>query len=163
MKHQPSMRMWSLMMMICTERLPQSCARNMLRFRTVYQSSSKGGLPPMRHFVAAAAVVGFLATGLVNAQMKSAVPPGMQPSPTPQVTQATPIPAAQAPLESARRITREAAIKLVKEKKAVYVDVRGKEQYDQGHIKGAINIPRGDIVTRVREIPPKTFIITYCA
>ena len=116
----------------------------------------------MRHVVAATAVVGFLATGLTNAQMKSAVPPGMQPS-APQVTQATPIPTEQAPLESARRITREEAIKLVKAKKAVYVDVRGKEFYDQGHIKGAINIPLGDMLTRVREIPPKTFIITYCA
>ncbi|HXA20050.1 MAG TPA: rhodanese-like domain-containing protein [Thermoanaerobaculia bacterium] len=115
----------------------------------------------MRHLVAATIVVGFLATGLANAQMKSAVPPGMQTSP--QVTQATPIPTAQAPLESARRITREEAIKLVKEKKAVYVDVRAKDSYDQGHIKGAINIPLGDILTRLREIPPKTFIITYCA
>lgn len=115
----------------------------------------------MRHVLAATAVVGFFATGLVNAQMKSAVPPGMQQSP--QVTQATPIPTAQAPLESARRISREEAIKLVKAKKAVYVDVRAKDQYDQGHIKGAISIPLGDILTRVREIPPKTFIITYCA
>ena len=115
----------------------------------------------MRHVIAATAVVAFLATGLANAQMKSAVPPGMQPSP--QVTQATPIPVAQAPLESARRITREEAIKLVKTKKAVYVDVRPKDQYDLGHIKGAISIPLGDILTRVREIPPKTFIITYCA
>jgi 3-mercaptopyruvate sulfurtransferase SseA len=115
----------------------------------------------MRHVLAATAVVGFLATGLANAQMKSAVPPGTQPSP--QVTQATPIPEAQAPLESARRITREEAIKLIKEKKAVYVDVRAKDQYDQGHIKGALSIPLGDLLTRIREIPPKTFIITYCA
>jgi 3-mercaptopyruvate sulfurtransferase SseA len=115
----------------------------------------------MRHVITATAVVGFLATGLASAQMKSAVPPGMQPSV--QVTQATPIPAEQAPLESARRITREDAIKLVKAKKAVYVDVRPKDAYDQGHIKGARNIPLGDILTRVREIPPKTFIITYCA
>jgi 3-mercaptopyruvate sulfurtransferase SseA len=116
----------------------------------------------MRHLVAATAVVAFLATGPASAQMKSAVPPGMQPS-TPAVTQATPIPAAQAPLEQARRITREEAIKLVKAKKAVYVDVRAKDQYDLGHIKGAISIPLGDILTRIREIPPKTFIITYCA
>src|SRR5216684_5745116 len=162
MKHQPSMRMWSLMMMNCTEGPTPSCAvRNMLRFRPVFEPSSKGGLPLMRHLVAATAVVGFLATGLANAQMKSAVPPGMQPSP--QVTQATPIPTAQAPLESARRITREEAIRLIKAKKAVYVDVRAKDQYDQGHIKGAINIPLGDVLTRVREIPPKTYIITYCA
>lgn len=116
----------------------------------------------MRHAVAATAVVAFLATGLANAQMKSAIPPGATPS-APQVKQATPIPVESAPLESARRISREEAIKLIKEKKAVFVDVRGKEQYDLGHIKGAISIPLGDILTRVKEIPPKTFIITYCA
>jgi 3-mercaptopyruvate sulfurtransferase SseA len=117
----------------------------------------------MRHAVAATAVVAFLAMGLANAQMKSAIPPGATPSSQPQVKQATPIPVEQGSLESARRITREEAIKLVKEKKAVFVDVRGKDQYDQGHIKGAISIPLGDILTRVHEVPPKMFIITYCA
>jgi len=115
----------------------------------------------MRHVLAATAVVAFLATGLAHAQMKSAVPPGSTPSP--QTVQATPIPVAQAPLESARRITREEAIKLVKAKKGLYVDVRAKDQYELGHIKGAINIPLGDLLTRLREIPPKMFIITYCA
>jgi 3-mercaptopyruvate sulfurtransferase SseA len=114
----------------------------------------------MRHAIAATAVVGFLATGLANAQMKSAVP---APSGTPQASVATPIPIPQAPLESAKRISREEAIKMVKAKKAVYVDVRGKSFYDQGHIKGALNIPLGDLLTRIKEIPPKTFIITYCA
>ena len=115
----------------------------------------------MRHVIAATAVVAFLATGLAHAQMKSAVPPGTTPSP--QAAQATLIPVPQAPLESARRISREEAIKLVKENKAVYVDVRGKDQYDQGHIKGAINIPLGDLLTRLKDLPPKEFIITYCA
>ena len=116
----------------------------------------------MRQLVAATAVVGFLATGLACAQMKSAVPPGSASS-QPQVKATTPIPVAQAPLEAARRITREEAIKMVKAKKAVFVDVRPKDAYDQGHIKDAINIPLGDVLTRVKEIPPKTFIITYCA
>jgi len=115
----------------------------------------------MRQLVAATAVVGFFATGLACAQMKSAVSPGTQSSP--QVKTATPIPVAQPPMESARRITREEAIKMIKAKKAVFVDVRGKDSYDQSHIKGAINIPLGDILTRIREIPAKTFIITYCA
>ena len=114
----------------------------------------------MRHLVAATAVVGFLASGLACAQMKSAVPPG---KPSPQVKATTPIPVVQAPLEEARRITREEAIKMVKAKKAVFVDVRGKDAYDQSHIRGAINIPLGDVLNRVKEIPPKTFIITYCA
>jgi rhodanese-like protein len=130
----------------------------MLRFRLVLQSSSKGGLPQMRQLVAATAVVGFLASGLAYAQMKSAVPPG---NASPEVK--APIPVAQAPLESARRITREEAIKLIKAKKAVFVDVRPKDAYDQSHIRGAISIPLGDVLTRVKEIPPKTFIITYCA
>jgi 3-mercaptopyruvate sulfurtransferase SseA len=116
----------------------------------------------MRHFVTATAVVAFLATGLANAQMKSAVPPGTKPS-TPQVTTAVATPVAEAPLESARRITREEAIKLIKAKKAVFVDVRSKEQYDQAHIATAMSIPLGDIITRARELPPGKLIITYCA
>ncbi len=66
-------------------------------------------------------------------------------------------------LDKARRIPREEAMKLVQEKKAVFVDVRSKESYDAGHIKGAISIPESQIVTRLRQIPPKTMIITYCA
>jgi hypothetical protein len=114
----------------------------------------------MRHLIAATAVVGFLASSLAHAQMKSAVPPGIAP---PHTTAATPLPVAQAPLEAARRITREEAITMIKTKKAVFVDVRPKDQYDQSHIRGAISIPLGDILTRIKEIPPKTFIITYCA
>ena len=115
----------------------------------------------MRHFVAATAVVAFFATGLADAQMKSAVPPGTAPST--RVTSAVPVAVPEAPLESARRITREEAIKLVKAKKAVYVDVRSKDTYDQAHITGAINIPLGDVIHRVREFPTKKLLITYCA
>ena len=115
----------------------------------------------MRHFVTATAVVAFLATGLADAQMKSAIPPGTKPA-TPVINaQAVPVP--EAPLESARRITREEAIKLVKANKAVYVDVRAKQSYDMAHIKGAVNVPLGEIITRIRDIPHGKFIITYCA
>ena len=66
-------------------------------------------------------------------------------------------------LEEARRISRDEAVKLVKEKKAIFVDVRAKESYDAGHIKGAINIPESELSKRLKEIPPKRMIITYCA
>jgi len=66
-------------------------------------------------------------------------------------------------LDKAKRIAREEAMKLVKQKKAILVDVRSKESYDAGHIKGAISIPESQIVTRLREIPPKMMIVTYCA
>ena len=45
---------------------------------------------------------------------------------------------AEPPLESAKRIERDEAIKKVKEGKAIWVDVRGKDQYDLGHIKQAV-------------------------
>jgi len=66
-------------------------------------------------------------------------------------------------LSSARRIERDKAIKMVKEGKAVWVDVRGKEYYDEGHIPGAINIPLGDLMTHLNELPAHKFIIAYCA
>ena len=63
----------------------------------------------------------------------------------------------------ARRIKREEAIKLVREGKAVYVDVRSKATYDKGHIKGAISIPNSQMLSRFREIPLGKLAITYCA
>lgn len=115
----------------------------------------------MRQFIVATSVVAFLATGLADAQMKSAIPPGSKPSTQVNPVVAAPVP--EVPLESARRITREEAIKLVKAEKAIYIDVRSKVSYDQSHIKGAINIPVSEVITRAREIPRGKFIITYCA
>ena len=66
-------------------------------------------------------------------------------------------------LSKARRINREEAMKLVNEKKAVWIDVRGKDVYDQSHIPGAINIPLGELTNRFTELPPNKFLITYCA
>ena len=66
-------------------------------------------------------------------------------------------------LDKARRIPREDAVKLVNEKKAIFVDVRSKESYEAGHIKGAISIPESELISRLKEIPTKRMIITYCA
>jgi rhodanese-related sulfurtransferase len=66
-------------------------------------------------------------------------------------------------IAAARRITRNDAEKLVKEGKAVYVDVRSKDTFDKGHIKGAISLPGSQIVSRMSEIPPGKMAITYCA
>jgi 3-mercaptopyruvate sulfurtransferase SseA len=75
----------------------------------------------------------------------------------------TPPPAADQNLDKAKRVDRDEAIKLVKENKAVFVDVRSKESYDAGHIKGAISIPESQLVTHMRDLPLKKMIITYCA
>ena len=66
-------------------------------------------------------------------------------------------------LSKARRISRTEAIKMVKEKKAVWIDVRGKDAYDQSHIPGAISMPLGELNEHLTTLPPRKFLITYCA
>ena len=61
------------------------------------------------------------------------------------------------------RIPRDEAMKMVKTHKAIYVDVRAKDQYDIEHIQGAINIPLAEITARASELPKHKFIVTYCA
>ena len=54
-------------------------------------------------------------------------------------------------------------MKLVKEKKAVYIDVRSLDSYEQGHLPGAISIPLSELPNRFKDLPAKKFLITYCA
>jgi len=54
-------------------------------------------------------------------------------------------------------------MKMVKQKKAVYVDVRSKESFDEGHLPGAISIPLSELPARFKDLPSGKFLITYCA
>jgi hypothetical protein len=122
----------------------------------------------MRRLATAAVFV--LAAVAANAQYKN---PSATPSPAPtmqsdnpsiQITPGTlPNTATTAPLESARRIPRPEAIKMVKAKKALWIDVRPRDQFEQGHIPGAINIPLSELPARWTDLPVKKFLITYCA
>jgi len=124
----------------------------------------------MRTMVAALAVSAF-AAGLAYGQYKPTTPAptaGSAPiasSGPVQITQSGSPAAAPAvdPNAEAKRIQRAEAIKMVKAHKAAWVDVRPKDQYELGHIPGAINIPLGELMTRLRDLPVKKYIITYCA
>jgi|SRR6185436_5457252 len=110
----------------------------------------------MRRF---AAVATFLALAIPASAQKVMVPsqssnPNLIITPAQQPNQTQ---------DEAKRIPRDEAQKLVKEKKAIFVDVRSKESYDAGHIKGAISIPESELIKRLKEIPAKRMIITYCA
>jgi len=61
------------------------------------------------------------------------------------------------------RISVADALKLHKEGKAVFIDVRSNEQYQLGHIKGALSIPGSQLIKRYAEVPPRMTVITYCA
>jgi 3-mercaptopyruvate sulfurtransferase SseA len=114
----------------------------------------------MRNF-AAVAVASMLFASVASAQMK--VPQATPKPGSPVVAQTALQPSAEPTIESARRISRSEAIKLVREKKAIFVDVRSKESYDAGHIKGAISIPLSEVLGRLRDLPPNKFIVAYCA
>ena len=118
----------------------------------------------MRNALIAVALIAVTA----NAQYKTPPP---APAPQPGAVQVAPnnklqIVTSTDPddeLSKARRINRAEAIKLVKEKKAVWIDVRGKDAYDQSHIPGAINIPGGELNAHLTTLPPHKLLITYCA
>ena len=127
----------------------------------------------MRTMVAALAITVF-ATGLAQAQYKQtpaapapktplpAAQPGASPvQMIPGQPQLQPVP--EAPLDSARRINRDEAMHMVKSGKAVYIDVRSKEQYDIAHIPGAISIPVSELPSRWKDLPYGKFYVTYCA
>lgn len=45
---------------------------------------------------------------------------------------------------------------------AVLVDVRSPEEFAQGHIDGALNIPIGELEQRMGELPKEKDIVLYC-
>jgi rhodanese-related sulfurtransferase len=96
-----------------------------------------------------------------SAQMKSAVP-----RKAPAVKQKNPIlvtGAKQAGQNSFPRISVADALKLYREGKAVFIDVRSSTQFGYSHITGALSIPRSQVITRWSEVPTQKTVITYCA
>ena len=45
---------------------------------------------------------------------------------------------------------------------AVFVDVRGAESFDAGHIPGAVHIPLADLASRLNELSKEDWILLYC-
>jgi Rhodanese-like domain len=65
--------------------------------------------------------------------------------------------------DGVRRIKPEEVRDLLKQGKAILVDVRGAASYKAGHIKGALSIPYAEILDRAKELPRDKMIITYCS
>ncbi len=47
-------------------------------------------------------------------------------------------------------------------KRPLIIDVRAKDNYDQGHIDGAISFPEADLDTRFKELPKDKLVVAYC-
>ena len=65
--------------------------------------------------------------------------------------------------DGVRRVTPAEVRELLKQGKAVLVDVRGTPAYKTGHVKGALDIAVGDIAQRANELPKNKMILTYCS
>jgi len=46
-------------------------------------------------------------------------------------------------------------------KRVSFIDVRPRDHYEQGHIKGAQNIPLGDLSRRLAEVPKQVPVVLY--
>jgi len=44
----------------------------------------------------------------------------------------------------------------------VVLDVRSREQYEEGHIPGARNIPLDELISELKTLPKDKTIVTYC-
>jgi 3-mercaptopyruvate sulfurtransferase SseA len=69
--------------------------------------------------------------------------------------------ATEAP-SSIERVSLEDAKAALDSDAAVFVDVRGAEAYAASHIPGALSIPLAETETRLNELDPDQWIITYC-
>ena len=66
---------------------------------------------------------------------------------------------------SYRQISMDEAVKMIKnEKNYIILDVRRPDEYAEGHIPGAINVPNEEIGTaEIAELPDKSqLILVYC-
>lgn len=68
------------------------------------------------------------------------------------------------PFAAIPRIKVRELVKAVEEGRAVVVDIRVAEDYEEEHIKGAFSIPLEEVRERgPRELPADKLIVTYCA
>ena len=71
--------------------------------------------------------------------------------------------ATSTPGDGVRRITVTEARQAMESGGALMVDVRGAAEYNRGHIKGSMLLPKAEIAARAKELPRDRLIITYCA
>ena len=59
-------------------------------------------------------------------------------------------------------VTKEELKKRLRNKDVFVLDVRPPEEFDAGHIPGALSIPVGELKRRLRELPKNKEIVAYC-
>ena len=52
--------------------------------------------------------------------------------------------------------------KLVRDGEVTVIDVRPRDEYEAGHIPGAVSVPVAELKRRLRELPKRREVIAYC-
>jgi rhodanese-related sulfurtransferase len=64
--------------------------------------------------------------------------------------------------QDTEQVTRDELVRRARSGDVVVLDVRPREEYDAGHIPGAISIPVEELVDRLADIPIAQEIVAYC-
>ena len=70
--------------------------------------------------------------------------------------------AAEGALVSGPKIHRSEALRMIKEGRALLLDVRPIDEFNAGHIRGALHIPLEELETRIQSLPKDKVIVAYC-
>ncbi len=65
-------------------------------------------------------------------------------------------------LETTHEITARQLVELRKNGKVAVIDVRGRSEWEAGHIPGVANIPLGYLTDRLQEIPQDQVVVLHC-
>jgi len=71
-------------------------------------------------------------------------------------------PGSSSVMSNIERVSLADAKQAFDQKQAVFLDVRPADSYAAGHIPGSLNIPLAELGTRINELDPNQWIITYC-
>ncbi len=64
--------------------------------------------------------------------------------------------------EQLEPVSRRELVKRAREKSVLILDVRPPEEYEAGHIRGAISVPLSDLKRRLAKLPKRKEIVAYC-
>lgn len=67
------------------------------------------------------------------------------------------------PADGVRRVTVEELRAGLEKGTAIVIDVRSKEQYNAGHIKGAQWIMADEIAGHIKDFPKNKLVVAYCS
>ncbi|MGQ9366135.1 ArsR/SmtB family transcription factor [Azospirillum sp. ST 5-10] len=59
-------------------------------------------------------------------------------------------------------VSRAALLERMRDGLVTVLDVRPEDEFSQGHLPGAVNIPLGDLERRLADLPPDQEVVAYC-